>query len=75
MGASLADSSWWLSRITRLPKVRAFLFDLCIHAGILALIEARGAARPKISLFWRADFVGIGWFHINNLEANGNVFG
>jgi hypothetical protein len=51
MGASLADSSWWLSRITRLPEVKAFLFDLCILAGILALIKARGATNLVDALF------------------------
>ena len=52
MGASLADSSWWLSQITRLPEVKAFLFNLCVLADILALIKARGAANLVDALFW-----------------------
>jgi hypothetical protein len=38
--------------------------DLCILAGVLALIKARGAAHPEGSLLWRADFAEIGWFRI-----------
>jgi hypothetical protein len=51
MRASSVDSSWWLSRIARLPKVKAFWFDLFILAGVLALIKARGAANLVDALF------------------------
>lgn len=42
---------------------------------ILAVIEARGAARPESSLLWGADFFGIGWLCIMTRKADGGTFG
>ena len=57
MGASLADSAWWLSQIT---GVQSPLFDLCILTAILALTEARGAAGLLVALFLEADWSVVG---------------
>jgi hypothetical protein len=47
--------------------------DMCIYAGFLALIKARGAARPESSWPWEPNLVEIDWFYITITLKNGAV--